>query len=121
MRAGLIAVSGKLDFVDRAALVTATSGRCDKLSAVAAKGAIYTFRKRRTVERLVQEADRPRIEGLSPNLLIRIGGYKDHRYLKAPHTEHVLQLQTAHSWHLHIRDNARRLVDLARLEKIRPG
>ena len=50
--------------------------------------------------------------------MLRVRGHEDHRRAVALRDQQALQLDTAHPGHLYVRDQAGRVVDAARPQKI---
>ena len=72
-------------------------------------------------ERLVQEADSALVQCLLANLFVRVRCDKDQRNGQAPGLKRPLELQPAHSRHLHVRDNARGIKNVGRFQKVAAG
>ena len=67
---------------------------------------IDTFDKTFVVKRLVQDSEGPTVQNPSADLFIEIGCHKNHRRAQTIGNQPILQVNSAHAWHLQIRDHA---------------
>src|ERR1700741_614511 len=79
---------------------------------------VKTFDKSVAVEWLGQVADRPGRERLRTSLLIRKRGEENERNATPLGTQVILQLDTAHTGHLDVRDDACDVVDTLRPQEL---
>jgi hypothetical protein len=77
------------------------------------KGLPKIRNQRFLVERLVEKADRARGQRPSLGPRLRIGRYEDDGQSIALRKQLVLQIDSAHAWHLNIGDKARGVVHAA--------
>src|SRR5882757_4081187 len=74
-----------------------------------------------TVDRLAEEGDGTgRLCTLADSLFGK-GGNEDDRYVRTAYGQRVLELHSIHSWHLHVGDDARGIIQLGRGQELLRG
>src|SRR5882672_6475228 len=74
-----------------------------------------------TVDRLAEEGDGTgRLCTLADSLFGK-GGNEDDRYVRTAYGQRVLELHSVHSWHLHVGDDARGIIQLGRGQELLRG
>jgi len=70
------------------------------------------------IEGLAQEAHRPRLHRSRARFLFRKSSNEDDRRTISVSDQMALQLDSAHTGHLHVGDHARRVINQVRLQKL---
>jgi hypothetical protein len=82
---------------------------------------IEAFDERMTVDRLAEEGDGTgRLCTLADSLFGK-GGNEDDRYVRTAHGQRVLEFHSAHPGHLHVRNDARGIIQLGRGQELLRG
>src|SRR5260370_6560703 len=79
---------------------------------------IEAFDEGMTVDRLAEEGDGTACLCTLADSLFGIGGNEDDRYVRMAYGQRVLEFHSAHSWHLHVRDDARGIIQLGRGQEL---
>lgn len=85
---------------------------------MALKRGAETFDQTRSSEWLCQEASCPRLQRSRAAHFVRESRYENEWHPIIPGAQHRLQFQAAHTWHLHIRNHARRVIQVVRLQEV---
>src|SRR5262245_38137007 len=80
-------------------------------------GRVARYDQLLVAERLVEEGDGTRSDGLIAGTLLWIGGNEDDRHAMAMVSEMILELEAAQARHLNIRNETRRFVHPVRRQK----
>src|SRR6185312_4699254 len=86
--------------------------------ALAAESEIEAFDQRRAVERLIEIANRAGLQGSSACSFFRVGGNENNWRCATFLAQAVLQFQPAQARHVHIDDQASRLVQIRRIQEL---
>ena len=82
---------------------------------------IEAFDQGMTVDWLTEEGDGAGCLCALADSLFGIGGNEDDRYVPTAYRQRVLKFHPTHSWHLHVRNDARGIIQLGRRQELLRG
>jgi hypothetical protein len=93
-------------------------GSLARITAVSIQRGFDAANQDRASERFGQEANRSDLQRPVTNSLIGKRRNKNERHVVALSAQMLQKVQTAHAWHLHIRNDTRRVVRVGRLQEV---